>query len=169
MGIGMICTYPFMGSLAKRFGIRSVSAGGAFVATIGTAPLIWMATVGVSVVPLIVVLFIRGCGLGAINIPSISAAYSSITKAELPMATTTLNILQRLGGPIMTTLVNMLLESPFNHGSRFATTPFMLAFVLLSTVQFCLIVAAWRLPMRIDGQPSQDQEAEVEAFEALTD
>jgi EmrB/QacA subfamily drug resistance transporter len=169
MGVGMICTYPFMGTLAKRFGIRNVSAGGALVATIGTAPFIWMAAHGVSILPLIVVLFIRGCGLGAINIPSMSAAYSSVTKAELPMATTTLNILQRLGGPIMTTLVTTLLESHFNHSVRFAGTPSVLGFVLLSAVQFILIVAAWRLPLWIDRQPEQDQEAELEAFEALTD
>jgi hypothetical protein len=118
---------------------------------------------------LILLLFVRGCGLGAINIPSMSAAYSSVTKAELPMATTTLNIVQRLGGPILTTLVTMLLESHFNHSSRFAAKPFMLAFVLLSAVQFSLIVAAWRLPMWIAHQPLQDQEAELEAFEALTD
>jgi EmrB/QacA subfamily drug resistance transporter len=169
MGVGMICTYPFMGFLAKRFGIRSVSASGTLVATVGTAPLIWMAAHGVSIVPLILVLFIRGCGLGAINIPSMSAAYSSVTKAELPMATTTLNIVQRLGGPILTTLVTMLLESHFNHSPRFAAKPFMLAFVLLSAVQFSLVVAAWRLPMWIAHQPLQDQEAELEAFEALTD
>ena len=69
----------------------------------------------------------------------------------------------------MTTLVTMLLESHFNHSARFTATPFMLAFVLLSTVQFSLIVAAWRLPMWIDRQPPQDQEAELETFEALTD
>jgi EmrB/QacA subfamily drug resistance transporter len=169
MGVGMMCTYPFMGTLAERFGIRNVSAGGAFVATIGTAPFIWMAARSASMVPLIVVLFIRGCGLGAINIPSMSAAYSAVTKAELPMATTTLNILQRLGGPIMTTLVAMLIESHFNHSARFASRPFVLAFGLLSAVQFSLIVAAWRLPMWIDHQPAQDREAELEAFEALTD
>jgi EmrB/QacA subfamily drug resistance transporter len=169
MGVGMICTYPFMGYLAKRFGIRSVSAGGTLFATVGTAPFIWMAAHGVSIVPLILLLFVRGCGLGAINIPSMSAAYSSVAKAELPMATTTLNIVQRLGGPILTTLVTMVLESHFNHSPRFAAKPFMLAFVLLSAVQFSLIVAAWRLPMWIAHQPLQDQEAELEAFEALTD
>jgi EmrB/QacA subfamily drug resistance transporter len=169
MGVGMICTYPFMGYLAKRFGIRSVSAGGTLFATVGTAPFIWMAAHGVSIVPLILLLFVRGCGLGAINIPSMSAAYSSVAKAELPMATTTLNIVQRLGGPILTTLVTVVLESHFNHSPRFAAKPFMLAFVLLSAVQFSLIVAAWRLPMWIAHQPLQDQEAELEAFEALTD
>jgi hypothetical protein len=85
------------------------------------------------------------------------------------MATTTLNILQRLGGPIMTTLVTTLLESHFNHSVRFAGTPFVLGFGLLSAVQFILIVAAWRLPLWIDRQPEQDQEAELETFEALTD
>jgi MFS family permease len=168
-GVGMMYTYPFMGTLAKRFGIRSVAACGGFVAAIGTAPFIWMAAHGASMVPLVVVLFIRGCGLGAINIPSMSAVYSAVTKAELPMATTTLNILQKLGGPIMTTLVAMLIESHLNHSARFASTPFALAFVLLSVVQFGLIIAAWRLPGWIGNQPIQDWEAEMESFEALID
>jgi MFS family permease len=42
--------------------------------------------------------FLRGVGLSAVGIPSISAAYASVKKRDLPMATTSLNILQRLGG-----------------------------------------------------------------------
>jgi hypothetical protein len=42
--------------------------------------------------------FLRGVGLSAVGIPSISAAYASVKKRDLPMATTSLNIVQRLGG-----------------------------------------------------------------------
>ena len=44
-----------------------------------------------------------------------------------------------------------------------------LAFVLLTAVQVCLFFAALRLPIRIDQHRSQDQEAETQAFEGLTD
>jgi MFS family permease len=30
LGVGMICSYPWMGALTQRFGIRKLSAGGAF-------------------------------------------------------------------------------------------------------------------------------------------
>jgi putative transposase len=39
-----------------------------------------------------------------VGIPSISAAYASVKRRNLPMATTSLNIVQRLGGPTLTTL-----------------------------------------------------------------
>jgi len=42
---------------------------------------------------------------GAIGVPSLSAAYSGVPKQQLPMATTTLNIVQRLEGSTVTTLV----------------------------------------------------------------
>jgi EmrB/QacA subfamily drug resistance transporter len=40
LGVGMICTYPWMGALTQRFGIRRVSAGGAFLALAGTLPFV---------------------------------------------------------------------------------------------------------------------------------
>jgi hypothetical protein len=93
-----------MGALTQRFGIRKVSAGGAFLALVGTLPLIWLASHGLSVAVLACALFVRGAGLSWVGIPSVSAAYASVKKRDLPMATTSLNIVMRLGGPTMTTL-----------------------------------------------------------------
>jgi hypothetical protein len=36
LGPGMNCTYPWMGTLTKRYGNCKVSAGGAFLAIAGT-------------------------------------------------------------------------------------------------------------------------------------
>src|SRR5580693_7189402 len=104
LGAGMICSYPWMGALTQRFGIRKLSAGGALLALAGTLPLVWLASHGLSVAVLACALFVRGVGLSAVGIPSISAAYASVQRRDLPMATTSLNIVQRLGGPTMTTL-----------------------------------------------------------------
>ena len=46
LGVGMICSYPWMGALTQRFGIRKVSAGGAFLAFAATLPFIWLASHG---------------------------------------------------------------------------------------------------------------------------
>ena len=46
-----------------------------------------------------VALFVRGVGMSGVGIPSVSAAYASVSKEKLPAATTALNIAQRLGGP----------------------------------------------------------------------
>src|SRR5580693_1725962 len=44
LGVGMICSYPWIGTLTQRFGIRKVSAGGAFLAFAATLPFIWLAS-----------------------------------------------------------------------------------------------------------------------------
>jgi EmrB/QacA subfamily drug resistance transporter len=46
LGLGMICTYPWMGALTNRFGIRKVSAGGALLAFTATLPFIYLASQG---------------------------------------------------------------------------------------------------------------------------
>jgi predicted MFS family arabinose efflux permease len=98
LGVGMICSYPWIGALTQRFGIRKVSAGGAFLALAGTLPFIWLAGHGLSVAVLACALFLRGVGLSAVGIPSVSAAYASVKKRDLPMATTSLNIRSVLEG-----------------------------------------------------------------------
>ena len=169
LGIGMICSYPFMGTLARRFGIRYVSAGGALFATLGTAPFIWMSQSHVLFIPLFLTLFVRGAGLGAINIPSISAAYSAVPKKDLAMATTTLNILQRLGGPIMTTAIAIVVEWKAPNGSHLFRFPFSAAFILLTAVQVFLFFAAMRLPLHLEHGDDVTQEAAQDSFEVFAE
>ena len=104
LGLGMMCTYPFLGRLTKLFGIRKLAACGAALALAGTLPLIFLAAHGLVVAVLIACLFIRGVGVSAIGIPSITSGYASVARHDLPMATTAMNIVQRLGGPTLTTL-----------------------------------------------------------------
>src|ERR1700723_2523048 len=104
LGAGMMCTYPFMGALTKRFGIRKVSAGGALLAFAGTLPFLYLASHGLVLGVLAATLFIRGVGLSGIGVPSISAGDAAVQRADLPMATSALNVVQRLGGPTLTTL-----------------------------------------------------------------
>ena len=111
LGLGMMCGYPFVGAWVKWFGNRNVSAAGAnvsaagaSVALVGTLPLIYMARHGLVVAVLGGALFVRGVGQSAVGVPSISAAYSSVKREDLPMATTALNIVMRLGGPTLTTI-----------------------------------------------------------------
>jgi EmrB/QacA subfamily drug resistance transporter len=148
LGVGMICSYPWMGALTQRFGIRKLSAGGAFLALAGTLPLVWLAGHGLIVAVLACALFVRGVGLSAVGIPSLSAAYASVKKRDLPMATTSLNIVQRLGGPTMTTLCATFLgwrlsaaPSPAVRSDAFAH-----AFGLLSILHLLLFLATLRLP-----------------------
>jgi EmrB/QacA subfamily drug resistance transporter len=152
LGLGMICSYPWMGALTQRFGIRKVSAGGAFLALVGTLPFIWLASHGLCVAVLACALFVRGAGLSGVGIPSISAAYASVKKRDLPMATTSLTIVMRLGGPTMTTLcatfLGWRLELP--HSPVSLSSAFAAAFVLLCVLHALLFAASLRLPLSID-------------------
>jgi EmrB/QacA subfamily drug resistance transporter len=153
LGVGMICMYPWMGALTQRFGIRKVSAGGSFLALAGTLPFIWLASHGLSVAVLACTLFLRGAGLSAVGIPSISAAYASVKKRDLPMATTSLNIVQRLGGPMMTTLCATFLgwRLRMAHEDASLSRAFAAAFALLCVLHALLFTASLRLPLSIDN------------------
>lgn len=148
LGVGMICSYPWMGALTQRFGIRKLSAGGAFLALAGTLPFVWLASHGLSVAVLACTLFLRGVGLSAVGIPSIAAAYASVRRHDLPMATTSLNIVQRLGGPTMTTLCAAFLGWRLSAAPSPAVTSaaFAEAFGLLCFLHLLLFLATLRLP-----------------------
>jgi MFS family permease len=151
LGLGMMCTYPWLGQLTKRFGIRGTSAGGATIAFLGTLPFIYLSSQHLNLAILVGALFIRGMGISAVGVPSISAAYAAVPKEQLPMATTSLNIVQRLGGPTLTTLCatflgwQLALHSPAN-----VTGAFTISFALLGSLHAVLILAAMRLPLRLE-------------------
>jgi len=148
LGLGMMCTYPFMGRLTKRFGIRKLAASGALLALAGTLPFVFLAQHGLVVAGLAASLFVRGVGMSAIGIPSITSGYASVAREDLPMATTAMNIVQRLGGPTLTTLCATFL------GWRLSAAPatgsmsgaFVAAFGLLCGLHALLFFATLRLP-----------------------
>jgi EmrB/QacA subfamily drug resistance transporter len=166
LGVGMICSYPWMGALTHRFGIRKVSAGGAFLAFAGTLPFVYLAIHGLVYAVLASALFLRGVGLSAVGIPSISAAYASVRKRDLPMATTSLNIVQRLGGPSLTTLCATFLgwRLALVRSNAGLSSAFTAAFLLLCGFHALLFAAALRLPLTLDKTIEQPLAKELPAF-----
>jgi EmrB/QacA subfamily drug resistance transporter len=161
LGLGMIVSYPCMGALTQRFGIRKVSAGGALLAFAATLPFVWLASNGLVLTVLACTLFLRGAGLSAIGVPSISAAYASVRKQDLPMATTSLNIVQRLGGPTLTTLCATFLGWRLGTAQSGSTlsSAFTAAFLLLCGLHALLFAATLRLPLILD-KPAEQPTAE---------
>ena len=151
LGLGMMCTYPWLGQLTKRFGIRGTSAGGATVALLGTLPFLYLSSHHLDVAILVGTLFVRGVGLSGVGVPSISAAYAAVPKEQLPMATTSLNIVQRLGGPTLTTLCATFLGWQLAvHSPANVTSAFTISFALLCCLHGVLIFAAMRFPLRLE-------------------
>jgi EmrB/QacA subfamily drug resistance transporter len=149
LGLGMMCGFPFMGLVIKRFGARRVAASGALLALAGTLPFLYMAAHGLTIALSVGALFVRGLGMSAIGIPSITSAYGSVAPRDLPMATTAVNIMQRLGGPALTTLLAAFLawrmaqaHADVGLGSAFAA-----AFALLCGLHALLFVAAMAIPV----------------------
>jgi MFS family permease len=163
LGLGMICTYPMVGVLTQRFGIRRIAGSGAFLALAGTLPFLFLASHGMSLPLLLCTLFVRGMGLSAVGIPSITSAYVSVEKEHLPMATTSLNIVQRLGGPTLTTLCATFLGWRLGtaHQATGISRAFTTTFMLLSLIHILLLVAALRLPLFIEKTKQSPSDEEV--------
>ncbi|RFU45685.1 DHA2 family efflux MFS transporter permease subunit [Paraburkholderia sp. DHOC27] len=148
-GAGMMCSFPLLGFLTEKFGCRVVSAGGALLALLSTIAFVGMAAGQFSATWAVLSLFLAGAGQGTISIPSISAAYSSIPKARLPVANTALNIAQRVGGPFATTILAMFIASTLPHAAHAVSTQFFMAFVMLAVFHAATFIAALFLPLRI--------------------
>jgi EmrB/QacA subfamily drug resistance transporter len=149
MGLGMMCSFPFMGFLTERFGCRAVSAGGALLALLAMVPFLWMIRTEFSPVWTVMSLFLAGAGQGTISIPSVSAAYASVARDRLAVATTAINIVQRVGGPIATTAIAIAMSVSAPHFPATGPRAFLVAFVLLSGLHLLVLGSASRLPVRI--------------------
>jgi EmrB/QacA subfamily drug resistance transporter len=149
MGIGMMCSFPMIGTLTERFGCRAVSAGGALLSLLGLLPFVWMILEHFSPALTIVSLFLSGAGQGMINIPSMAAAYASVSKEKLAVANTALNIAQRLGGPMATAAMALALSASITYFPTSGPTSFLFAFVLMIGFQLIAVASATRLPKLI--------------------
>lgn len=147
MGIGMLCMYPLAHRFTQKFGIRFVACGGVALNILGTLSFLVMAISKFSIPIAVVSLFIRGFGQGATGIPSIAAAYASVPQDKLSSATTAVNIVQRLGGPVMTTVMAIIVGLTEQQGTQAMTMhTFVLPLMALVFVQAMVFVSAMRLP-----------------------
>lgn len=152
MGVGMLVAYLLMGKMTAWFGIRKLALGGALLSLIGTLPFVWLARNGLHLYVLAPALFLRGMGLSAIGAPSVSAAYASVDRPHLPMATTTMNIVQRLGGPTWTTLCTLLLAWQLKEqmpSVQPMAGPYAWAFIALCVLHGLTCIASIQLPLTI--------------------
>jgi len=116
-GIGAALVMPTAGRLSDRLGPGRVVPFGLIVVVLGTLA---YTTVGAhtSYVFLGFALFVRGIGFGFTMMPAVAAAYHTLDRTQVPRATATVNILQRVGGSVGTALLAVILERQIS--SRFA-------------------------------------------------
>ncbi|RAR51496.1 EmrB/QacA subfamily drug resistance transporter [Paraburkholderia unamae] len=148
-GVGMMASFACIGFLTERLGCRVLAASGALLALLATIPFLWMTGHSFSTGVALVSLFLAGVGQGTISIPSIAAAYASMPKARLPVANTALNIAQRIGGPVATTLVSMAISLAVQSSSAGEPRRFLPAFAALAGLHLLCFAGAMLLPVRV--------------------
>jgi len=162
LGLGMMASSLAMSALTRRLGTRRLVRSGTALATVSTLCFVWLAWHGLDLRVLLPALFLRGMGQGSVGLPTMSAAYTAIDKRELAMATTSINIVQRIGGPTMTTLCATLLawrlEADGHAAFHAGIDAYGWAFAALALMHGLIWLVAGRLPAGLAGQAKRSAE-----------
>jgi EmrB/QacA subfamily drug resistance transporter len=113
-GLGMAAAMPLAAKLTERYGGGPVALVGVVVTAVMTVP---FALIGAhtSIAYLCVAMVLRGAGMGASFMPAMTAAFAALERHEVSHATPQLNVLNRVGGSIGTTVLAVVLERSLLH------------------------------------------------------
>src|SRR4051812_20402933 len=108
-GIGAAMAMPIAGKLTDRLGAGRIVPFGVIVALLGTGAYTQLeADTPYSL--LAIALCVRGAGLGMTMMPAMAAAYQTLSRAQVPRATTAINIIRTVGGSFGTAILSVVLE-----------------------------------------------------------
>ena len=108
-GVGAALAMPFAGKLTDRIGGGRVALAGMILVTLSTIPFASISAT-TSFGLLAPMLVLRGIGIGSAMMPAMAAAYATLRYADVPRATSALNVLQRVGGSLGTALLAVVLQ-----------------------------------------------------------
>jgi EmrB/QacA subfamily drug resistance transporter len=156
-GVGMLLVMPFTGRLTERLGGGRVALAGVCVLVLSTIPLCFIGTT-TSILAISLVLLVRGVGIGLAFVPAMSVAFASMRPEQLSDASPQLNVVQRLGGAIGTTVLAVVLQrstgaihTPAKLASAFGTAyTWSLALAALALIPCVLLMRAESPRMRTD-------------------
>jgi EmrB/QacA subfamily drug resistance transporter len=108
-GLGAAMAMPIAGRLTDTRGAGRIVPFGVVVAVVGTG--VYTQLDGdTPFVVLGIALWVRGVGLGMTMMPSMAAAYQTLSRAAVPRATTAINIIRTIGGSFGTAVLSVVLE-----------------------------------------------------------
>jgi EmrB/QacA subfamily drug resistance transporter len=109
-GLGMAFAMPIAARMTERYGGGPVALVGVIVTAVMTIP---FALIGAhtSVAWLCIAMIARGAGMGASFMPAMTAAFAALDRSEVSHATPQLNVLNRVGGSIGTTVLAVVLAN----------------------------------------------------------
>jgi EmrB/QacA subfamily drug resistance transporter len=108
-GVGAALAMPLAGWLTDTIGPRVVVSAGMVLALLGTLAYTQVAAES-SYLYLAGALLVIGVGLGSTIMPSMAAAFQTLSREETPRATSALNAIQRIAGAIGTALMAIILQ-----------------------------------------------------------
>src|SRR4051794_1786398 len=108
-GIGAAMAMPIAGRLTDKLGAGRIVPWGVLVALVGTGAYTQLEA-DTSYVVLGVALWVRGIGLGMTMMPSMAAAYQTLSREAVPRATSMINIIRTVGGSLGTAVLTVVLE-----------------------------------------------------------
>src|SRR4051794_26280970 len=108
-GVGAAFAMPFAGKLTDRIGGGRVALAGLVLVTVSTIPFASISA-DTSYEVLAPMLVVRGIGIACAMMPAMAAAYATLSHAQVPRATSALNVLQRVGGSMGTALLAVVLQ-----------------------------------------------------------
>src|SRR4051794_39530031 len=108
-GVGAAFAMPFAGRLTDRIGGGRVALAGLLICTFATIPFAGIEA-DTPYTVLAPVLVVRGIGIACAMMPAMAAAYATLSHAQVPRATSALNVLQRVGGSMGTALLAVVLQ-----------------------------------------------------------
>ena len=109
-GLGMALTMPLAARLTDRYGGGPVALVGVTATAVLTVPF-GLIGAHTSVVLLCFAMFMRGAGMGASFMPAMTAAFAALDRSEVADATPQLNVLNRVGGSVGTTILAVVLAN----------------------------------------------------------
>jgi EmrB/QacA subfamily drug resistance transporter len=107
--VGAALAMPLAGLLTDKIGARLVVTSGLVIALLGTLAFTQVGA-DTSYLSLAAALFVLGVGIGSTIMPSMAAAFQTLSHEETPRATSALNAIQRIAGAIGTALLAIILQ-----------------------------------------------------------
>lgn len=143
-GLGMLVCRPLVGRLVDRIGARWITVVGFAVVAVATVP--FALGLPASADPLLLVtLFVRGFGLGAVTMPLMVASYQQLSGEQIAHSSILTRTAQQLGGSFGTAIFAVLLQAALAGGATLGGA-FDSAFWAAVGVTVLGVVIAFALP-----------------------
>jgi EmrB/QacA subfamily drug resistance transporter len=135
-GVAMLITRPLIGKLTDRLGARKVATVCLVLSAVATLPFVWF-NAGTPLWLVLVVLFVRGLGIGGITLPLMSDSYTDLGPELTAQASVGGRIIQTLGASFGTAVLSGVLVATGG-----AAAGFNVAFAVALVATLAIIVPA---------------------------